>query len=143
MASFKNLRSRLKGLFEGSSELPDSSSQLPGSLELPERSQSGIVSDPSQSIGSFNIPVLIVSYFPVKQGRIDRQMTGDVGAPLDEIRRHTSQTTQQVIQSLEIGSTYHGYKDPNAQPSLVYRIVDSLEFLSPCSLTASPVTGCQ
>ena len=124
MASFKNLRSRLKSLFEGSSQLPESA-------VLPGRSQKAIPREARQPADSFHIPVLVVSYFPVKQGRIDRQVTGDVGAPLDEIRRHTSQTTQQVIQSLETGSTYHGYKDPDAQPSLYYQIVDSLEFLEP------------
>ena len=123
MASFKNLRSRLKSLFEGSPNLPEGS-DLPGSSELPGR--------------LFNIPVLVVSYFPVKQGRIDRQVTGDVGAPLDEIRLHTSQTTQQVVQALETGSTYHGYKDPGAQPSLSYDIADTLEFLEPLPTDHKP-----
>jgi hypothetical protein len=79
----------------------------------------------------YTIPVLIISYFPVKEGRIDREETGDVSAPLDTIRSHTQETTQQVIQALETGSTYHGYKDPNAQPSLRYQILDSIEFIEP------------
>ena len=79
----------------------------------------------------FTIPVLIVRYFPVKSGRIDAGVTGTVDAPLDEVRRHTVETTGRVIQALETGSTYHGYKDPTAQPSLRYQIVDTLEFLEP------------
>lgn len=76
----------------------------------------------------WEIPVLLLHYFPLRNGHIDRAITGDVDAPLDQIRRHCQQTTQQVIDALEAGSIYHGYKDANAKPSLRYRIVDSLEF---------------
>ena len=79
----------------------------------------------------YTIPVLVVSYFPIKNGRIDIAVTHDVDTPLDDIRSHTLQTTQQVAHVLETGSTYHGYKNPDAQPSLHYQIVDSLEFLEP------------
>ena len=79
----------------------------------------------------YTIPVLVVSYFPIKNGRIDIAVTHDVDAPLGDIRSHTLQTTQQVAHVLETGSTYHGYKNPDAQPSLHYQIVDSLEFLEP------------
>ncbi len=80
---------------------------------------------------AYTIPVLAASYFPVKSGRIDLAVTGDIGAPLDDMRRHTLQTTQQVAHALESGSTYHGYKNPDAQPSLRYQIVESVEFLEP------------
>jgi hypothetical protein len=86
----------------------------------------------------YDIPVLVVSYFPVRQGWIDPALTGDVHAPLDAMRRHTTQTTQEVIRALERGSIYHGYKDPNARPSLRYQVVDSLEFLEPLPTHAKP-----
>ena len=79
----------------------------------------------------FTIPLLVISYFPVEGDWIDRTVTGDVSAPLEQIRRHTVETTKHVIQALETGSIYHGYKDPDAQPSLRYQIVDTLEFLEP------------
>jgi hypothetical protein len=79
----------------------------------------------------YDIPVLVINYFPLKEGWIDRQVTGDVGAPLETIRRHTVETTQRVIQALETGSITHGYKDPDAQPSLRYQIVETLDFLQP------------
>jgi hypothetical protein len=79
----------------------------------------------------YTIPVLVVSYFPLKNGSIDQEVTGDVSAPLDLIRQHTTQTTQQVIQALETGSIYHGYKESNASPSLRYQVVAALEFLDP------------
>ena len=77
------------------------------------------------------IPTLVVSYYPVKNGRVDRTVTGDVGAPLGDIRRHVEQTTQRVVQALAQGSTYHGYKDRTAKPSLQYKILDTLDVLEP------------
>lgn len=79
----------------------------------------------------WEIPVLLLHYFPLKNGRIDRSITGDVDAPLEQIRHHCTQTTHRVIEALEAGSTYHGYKDARARPSLHYRIIDSLEWLEP------------
>jgi hypothetical protein len=75
--------------------------------------------------------VLIISYFPEKDGWIDQGVSGDVGAPLETTRQHTIRSTRQVIQALETGSTYHGYKDPSARPSLRYQVVESFEFLEP------------
>ncbi len=86
----------------------------------------------------FTISVLLVSYYPVKDGLIDISVAGDVDGPLDEMRQHVAQTTQRVIEALEEGSRYHGYKDPNAQPSLHYEIVDSLEFLEPVPTYSKP-----
>lgn len=79
----------------------------------------------------FLIPVLVVSYFPASDGRIDRRVTGDIDASLGKIRYHVQRTTTQVVQALEQGSTYHGYKEPTAQPSLRYQIVDTIEFIEP------------
>lgn len=81
------------------------------------------------SDATFNVPVLLISYFPVKNGFIDRGVTGDVSAPLDEIRHRTRTTTAQVIRALEAGSAYHGYKVANARPGLRYEIVERVEFL--------------
>jgi hypothetical protein len=86
----------------------------------------------------WTIPTLVVSYFPVRSGRLDQRMTGDVNAPLEDMRRHTSDVTGRVIEALERGSTYHGYKDPAAQPSLRYQIVDTIEFLEPLPTWPKP-----
>lgn len=79
----------------------------------------------------YTIPTLVVSYFPTSNGRLDRRRTGDVGGPLEELRQHTARTTRRVVEALETGSIYHGYKDASAQPSLRYHCVDTLEFLEP------------
>lgn len=84
------------------------------------------------------IPTLVISYFPVKNGRIDRAITGDVDAPLEVIRRHTHKTTRRVVEALEMGSIYHGYRDPSALPSLHYEVVETLEFLEPLPTWPKP-----
>jgi hypothetical protein len=86
----------------------------------------------------WTIPTLVINTFPVRKGRLDRTITGDVDAPLDQIRRHTVKTTERVIRALETGSIYHGYKDPAAQPSLRYQIVDVIEFLEPLPTWSKP-----
>jgi hypothetical protein len=88
-------------------------------------------SPPAYHPAAFIIPVLVVSYFPLRGQRIDAAVTGDVNAPLDVIREHTRRTTIEVVRALEIGSTYHGYRDPAAKPSLRYQVLDTLEFLEP------------
>jgi hypothetical protein len=86
----------------------------------------------------WTIPTLVIRYFPPKDGRIDRAVTGDVDAPLEAIRRHTEETTRRVIEALESGSRYHGYKNPAAQPSLRYQIVDTIEYLEPLPTWPKP-----
>jgi hypothetical protein len=82
------------------------------------------------------IPVLVIKYFPVKGDRIDQQVTGDWGAPLEETRQKTERITKELIAALEEGSRYHGYKDPAAKPSLAYKILGTVEYLEPL-----PVVG--
>ena len=89
-------------------------------------------------VDGWTIPTLVVSYFPVRGQRINRAVTGDVDAPLERIRQHTHATTEQTVQALERGSTYHGYKDSTAQPSLRYQILDTIEFLEPLPTWAKP-----
>lgn len=95
---------------------------LPSPLSLPR---------PAPTPEAFLIPTLVIRYFPVKNGVVDRAVTGDVGAPLSQIRDHVERTTGQVAAALEQGSIYHGYKDPAARPNLRYEIVETLEFLEP------------
>ncbi len=123
-------RDRLKSLFESSGASSPSPSDLP-SLKYSSRPQ-------NYPADVYTIPTLVISYFPVSQGRVDRQVTGDVDASLDQIRRHTASTTRRVVEALETGSIYHGYKDANAQPSLRYQIVETLEFLEPLPTWPKP-----
>ena len=91
--------------------------------------------DPGEA---FVIPTVLVRFFPVRDGRVDPAVTGDVDASLADIRRQTTETTRQVIQSLEQGSRYHGYKNASAPPSLRYQIVHAFEFLEPLPTWRKP-----
>ncbi len=82
--------------------------------------------------GPMEIPVVIVKYFPVtNEGLIDIRVTGDWGASLEETRDKTDQCTKEVIETLEQGSRFRGYKNPDAKPSLKYKVVKTYEFLKP------------
>ena len=111
-------------------------SQLSHLFEQPEPAP--VLPRINASQAPFTIPVLVINYFPVQNTRIDRRITGDVDAPLDQIRQHTAQTTERVIDALEQGSAYHRYKNPQAQPSLHYQIVETLEFLDPLPVWSKP-----
>ena len=89
-------------------------------------------------LGPFTIPVLAICYYPVRGKHIDRRITGDVGNALADISAHVARTSDQVVAALEMGSTYHGYKDPFAQPSLRYEIVDTIEIMEPLPLWNKP-----
>lgn len=86
------------------------------------------------------IRVLVVKFFPVKDELIDRSATGDWGESLEATRKKTAMQTEQVVQALQEGSRYHGYKNGAAKPSLVYKIVDAIEFLEPLPTVAKSGT---
>lgn len=88
---------------------------------------------------AYNIPILLVTYFPVRGANLDRAQTGDIDGPLIDVRGHTINTTARAIEALEKGSTYHGYKDLKAQPSLHYQIVSSIACLD--ALPTWPKSG--
>jgi hypothetical protein len=86
----------------------------------------------------FEIPVLVLSYFPTNGDRLDIRATGDWGASLADTRAKTQRQTREIMQALEQGSRYHGYTNPAAKPSLKYRVTNSLEFLRPLPTFAKP-----
>lgn len=85
----------------------------------------------AQTDQQFIIPVVIVKYFPEKDGSLDKSVTIDVGGTLQFIRQKTDSVTNVVINTLQEGSRYHGYKDESSKPSLQYKIVQTYEFLEP------------
>jgi hypothetical protein len=84
------------------------------------------------------VPVLVVKYFPVKGDVIDQSVTGDWGASLEETRRKTEKLTAEVLSALQEGSRYHGYKEQDAKPSLVYKVIQAVEILEPLPTVPSP-----
>jgi len=92
--------------------------------------------DPYQPNPPMEIRVLVIKYFPVKGDRIDQTVTGDWGQSLEETRKKTTTQTEQAAHALQEGSRYHGYKVKTATPSLVYKIVETIEFLEPLPTVA-------
>jgi hypothetical protein len=84
------------------------------------------------------IPVLVIKYFPVRGDLIDREVTGDVGAPLQQMRQKTDEMTRELLFALQQGSKYHGYKNRKAPPSLVYTVGRTYEFLEPLPTIGRP-----
>jgi hypothetical protein len=92
--------------------------------------------EPSKPKQPMEVRVLVVKYFPVKGDRIDQTVTGDWGEPLAETRKKTTLQTEQAIHALQEGSRYHGYKDKNAKPCLVYKVLETIEYLEPLPTVA-------
>ena len=74
---------------------------------------------------SWNIPVLVLYYFPVMPNgkQIDKSVTGDVGAPIEAVRRRCERMTMETILALQEGSRFRAYLYPDALPSLSYKVV--------------------
>jgi hypothetical protein len=84
---------------------------------------------PDAPEASFEVPVVVISFFPTNGPDIDRKVTGDWGRPLAETREKTQRQTAEILAALEQGSTYKGYRDASAKPCLRYRVVGNFEFL--------------
>ena len=88
--------------------------------------------------GQFEVPVLVLSYFPTNGDLIDVRVTGDWSASVADTRAKTQRLTQEVMEALAQGSRYHGYQDPGAKPSLKYSVAGEMEFLRPLPTFAKP-----
>ena len=77
----------------------------------------------------YEIPIVIVKYFPIKGENIDIKVTGDWGKSLAFTRSKTDSLAQCIMQTLEQGSTYHAYKNPKAKPYLKYKLLKIYEYL--------------
>lgn len=84
------------------------------------------------SAESYRIPVLNLSYIPVKNGQVDISFTGDwQNLDLNALRKNIQDLSQQLINALNKGSIYHGYKNSGATRFLNYTIFENKEFLEP------------
>jgi len=92
----------------------------------------------------FNIPVLVLNYFPLDKAdptKIDSSIVGPylpMGTTLEQMRQKTNRITGELVSGLEKGSSYHGYKDSDSQPTLKYTIFETKEFLRPIFRTNNP-----
>lgn len=77
------------------------------------------------------IPVVIIVYLPTKDDvTLESSVTG-FSATIGEIGQKIDVMNQQIKFALEEGSRYHGYKDPQAKPSLGYKVVGCIAVYEP------------
>lgn len=87
----------------------------------------------SPGIYPISMPLLILKYFPTKDGiTIDTTVTADIapGTTIEQMRQRVNNLHTRLIDALERGSIYHGYKDSSATPSLNYYDVETKEYLT-------------
>ncbi len=125
----ENIFDRLRAWWQGIAELPPAASSAPTAQPATTH---------ATGAAPWEIPVLVVRYFPTAGDQIDRRATGDVGGSLADLRRRTEQITGQVIDALQQGSRYHAYQNPAAPPSLHYTVVGDVEFLEPLPTWPKP-----
>jgi hypothetical protein len=87
---------------------------------------------------TFTIPLLVLHYFPTNATNIDIVVTGDWGASLAFTQGKTKAQTREVIEALENGSRYQGYRNAAAQPALKFVVAGSLEFHRPLPTFKKP-----
>lgn len=78
--------------------------------------------------------VLSLSYFPIDQdGNLDKTIVNnswsEYNMTLEEVRTKVSGLKTGLESTLENGSKYHGYSNPNAVQSIDYTIIDDIEYL--------------
>lgn len=80
----------------------------------------------------FTINVIDLSFIPIVNGNVDVSQTGDWHSPdLSLLLKNIDDLRDDLIRTLEEGSTYHGYKDRAATPSLSYNIIEKKIFYIP------------
>ena len=80
---------------------------------------------------TMQVPILVLSYYPLSPGtqNLDPTITGMTNS-LASIRSHVNQLADEGVDVLTKASTYRGYKDSAATPSLNYFVHDTKEFLT-------------
>jgi hypothetical protein len=71
----------------------------------------------------FEIPVVILRYFPTRDGVNVDPVVSDWNSTLASLRAKIDREAIQTKFMLEEGSRFRGYKDPAAPPSLGYRVI--------------------
>lgn len=79
----------------------------------------------------WEIPILVLAYYPTDGDVIDIDITGDWGESLAVTRSKVDSLTTALAAALEDGSRFRAYANPAAEPSLHYRVVHVEEVLLP------------
>ncbi len=71
----------------------------------------------------YDVPVVVIRYLPTRNGTtLDASVAG-TDDTIDHLKSQIDRYDIEIKYMLEEGSRFHGYKDPNAPPSLGYRVL--------------------
>lgn len=89
--------------------------------------------------GPWEVPVVVVKYFPVDENNnIDIKVTGDWGKSLEATRAKVDSISEGIVAFMDKATRFRYYKNPAAQPSLQYKILETYEFLEPLPTYEKP-----
>src|SRR5258707_2117628 len=83
--------------------------------------------------GPWAVPILEIRYFPVTADgtKIDINVTSNVGAPLETIRKKCDRMTREAMAALEEGSRFRAYNNAAAKASIKFEVLATKEYLEP------------
>jgi len=83
--------------------------------------------------GPWTVPILEIRYFPVTADgtKIDINVTSNVGAPLETIRKKCDRMTREAMAALEEGSRFRAYNNAAAKASIKFEVLATKEYLEP------------
>lgn len=91
---------------------------------------------------SYDVNVLVISYFPLTaEGTVDVDATGETfleGVTYQQIKQKTIDVTNNLASATAEATSYLGYKDPSAEPAIVYHISDAVEHQEPVPIAPRP-----
>ncbi len=98
-------------------------SMIFGQSKLPETEDiSEFLASPASN-ALFEVPVLVINYYPTTDGVVmDKEECG-TDMKISEMKTKIDSMNARVKFSLEEGSKFRGYKNPDAIPSLGYKII--------------------
>jgi hypothetical protein len=97
-----------------------------GSIVLALSSAPAYSMDPT-----YEIPIIVVKFFPIKGDLIDIGATGDWGKSLSFTRQKVDSITGRLVDVLGNASRYHAYKNSAAKPGVHYTVLQTYEFCEP------------
>lgn len=98
--------------------------------------------NPQQNISrQHTIGILSLAYFPIKDNMLDIEIVNnnwnEYNMTLEEVHNKVASLKNEVIMTLQDGSTYKKYKNSSNEPTLIYKIVKDSEFLEPIPAISS------
>ncbi|MBL8040801.1 MAG: hypothetical protein JNM04_05590, partial [Chthonomonas sp.] len=79
----------------------------------------------------YEMPVVAIRYIPTNDGITVDSSVSDFYGSIADLKQNIGRFERESKFMLQEGSRYHGYKNPNAQPSLGYRVVKIINVYEP------------